>query len=364
MPIERSLPIPIRVHLTNVAGAGASQLVLSLLPALQRCKELLVSEIHLPDRGPLASFAPTSAVTKVFRIKRKLPNALSRFVECLWSSRYLSGAEPLLVLGDLPLRCQAPQTVLVQTPNVLVPLKQTWSIPELKYVASRWIFRVNAKYASTFIVQTEWMRESLASSYPSIADRIHVLAQPVPQWMMGTPLAARPPVQKKLRLVYPSAGYPHKNHQLLSLIGSQDAANWPVESLQLTLPSQSNPAADVSWINCVGFLNPAEMIAAYQNAHAMVFLSLKESFGFPLLEAMYLGLPIVCADLPYAHALCSNGAIYFDPTSVQSLKDAIEELHLRLQKGWVPDWTAQLQKFPEDWSEVATRMAKIVGTIK
>jgi glycosyltransferase involved in cell wall biosynthesis len=106
------------------------------------------------------------------------------------------------------------------------------------------------------------------------------------------------------------------------------------------------------------------MIAAYQNAHAMVFLSTKESFGFPLLEAMYLGLPIVCADLPYAHALCAQGAIYFDPASVQSLKNAIAELQLRLQQGWVPDWTAQLQKFPQDWDRVASIMAKIVGTAK
>jgi glycosyltransferase involved in cell wall biosynthesis len=208
------------------------------------------------------------------------------------------------------------------------------------------------------------MRASLASSYPSIADRIHVLAQPVPQWMMGVARAARPPVQEKLRLLYPSAGYPHKNHQLLCAIGPQDAASWPVERLELTLPPQSNPAPDVPWIHCVGFLNPAQMIAAYQNAHAMVFLSTKESFGFPLLEAMYLGLPIVCADLPYAHALCAQGAIYFDPASVQSLKNAIAELQLRLQQGWVPDWTAQLQKFPQDWDRVASIMAKIVGTAK
>ena len=30
----------------------------------------------------------------------------------------------------------------------------------------------------------------------------------------------------------------------------------------------------------------------------LCYLSKEESFGFPLIEAMYLGLPIVCPDLP------------------------------------------------------------------
>lgn len=103
------------------------------------------------------------------------------------------------------------------------------------------------------------------------------------------------------------------------------------------------------------------MIAAYQNSHGVVFLSTKESLGFPLIEAMYLGLPIVCPDLPYARALCTNGAIYFDPASIQSLKNAVSELYSRLQNGWLPDWSQQLQRFPKSWDHVATAMAKVAS---
>ena len=41
----------LRLHLTNVAGVGASQLLLSLLPAFDRSKSVHVSNIYLPDRG-------------------------------------------------------------------------------------------------------------------------------------------------------------------------------------------------------------------------------------------------------------------------------------------------------------------------
>jgi glycosyltransferase involved in cell wall biosynthesis len=362
MPTESSVPTLLRVHLTNVAGAGASQLLLSLLPALERCPGVCVTEIHLPDRGPLATYQSSSPLTKVFRIRRILPNALSRVLECLWSSRTLSASAPLLVLGDLPLRCKAPQTVFVQNAHILKPERQGWSISGFKFAVIRWIFRLNARYANAFIVQTDWMREALTLSYPHIADKIHVVAQPVPQWMLGAPVVQRPSVEEKLSLIYPSAGYPHKNHQLLAAIRPYEAQHWPVESLVLTLPPPRNPAKDVPWIECVGFLEPAEMIAAYQQSHAMVFLSTKESLGFPLIEAMYLGLPVICADLPYAHALCSDQAIYFDPASIDSLRNAINELHARLRSGWVPDWSIQLQKFPESWNDVATAMAKIVRT--
>ena len=33
---------------------------------------------------------------------------------------------------------------------------------------------------------------------------------------------------------------------------------------------------------------------------ALLFLSTDESYGFPLIEAMFVGLPIICPDLPYA----------------------------------------------------------------
>lgn len=350
---------PLRVHLTNVAGAGASQLLLSLLPALEQCVGLKVTELHLPDRGPLAAYETSFSATRVRRYRRFLPNALSRVLECLWTSRVLSGSIPLLVLGDLPLRCRAPQTVFVQNAHLLKPLRPRWSISELKFAVSRWIFQVNAKYAGAFIVQTDWMRDSLAKSYPFIADRIHVVVQPVPKWMMGAKISKRPATQEKLCLLYPSAGYPHKNHQLLDSISPAAAQDWPVSSLVLTLPPQSHPAAHVPWVQCVGFLGPDKMIEAYQQAHALVFLSTKESLGFPLIEAMYLGLPVVCADLPYAHALCSDGAIYFDPASIDSLRYAVDELHKRLHGGWLPDWSQQLQKIPESWNAVALAMANI-----
>lgn len=355
----------LRLHLTNVTGAGASQLLMSLLPALERNAGAQITEIHLPDRGSLANYqkAPNTGLSKQYQ--RRLPNALSRILECLVLARYFAGDTPLLVLGDIPLRCKAPQVVFVQTPHLLSPRRFIWSLDGLKFAVSRWVFWLNSAYANAFIVQTAFMKAALAASYPAIASKIQVIAQPVPTWLLETTFrrsGLRGKPGAALRLIYPAAGYPHKNHRLLGCIKPELSLTWPVESLKLTLPVESHPALDVPWIQCVGFLSAPEMIQAYGEVDGLLFLSTDESYGFPLVEAMFMGLPIVCPDLPYAHALCAGGAIYFDPISIDSLHNAIKTLHARLSAGWWPHWSAQLSLIPKDWDVVADALIEVACT--
>jgi glycosyltransferase involved in cell wall biosynthesis len=352
----------VRLHLTNVAGAGATQLLKSLLPALERDPAVQVSEIHLPDRGDLAQYQARNPATRAHPYRRRLPNALSRLLECTLLGRQFSGPSPLLVLGDLPLRCQAPQTVFVQTPHLTAPARSHWGPDGIKFAISRWVFRRNARYARAFIVQTAVMKDALVTTHPQVADRVHVLAQPVPDWLLGAGVqrsGRRAGLDDKLSLVYPAAGYPHKNHRLLGQIDPADAGQWPVERLTLTLAPDRSPAPAVSWVECSGFLQPARMIDLYRHTDALLFMSTDESYGFPLIEAMFVGLPIVCPDLPYARTLCGDGAIYFDPRSIDALKAAVSTLQSRLRGGWWPDWTLQLASIPRDWESVARAMLDI-----
>jgi glycosyltransferase involved in cell wall biosynthesis len=160
-----------------------------------------------------------------------------------------------------------------------------------------------------------------------------------------------------LRLFYPAAYYPHKNHRLLSEIN--DSKTWPVSELVLTIPDNLNPNPAIPWIRCIDRLEPAGVLSEYRNTDALLFLSFSESFGFPLIEAMWIGLPIICPDLPYARTLCGEHAIYFDPHKVGSLHAAIAELTKRRSSGWWPDWSAKLDKIPKDWQKVADAMVQL-----
>jgi len=106
------------------------------------------------------------------------------------------------------------------------------------------------------------------------------------------------------------------------------------------------------------------MRQAYADTDALLFLSLTESYGFPLIEAMFIGLPIICPNLPYARALCGDQAIYFEASDIQSLRHACLELKTRLLNGWQPDWRAQINGLPQDWDSVATQMLEVVRHTK
>ena len=345
-----------------MVGTGAVQLAASLLPALERSPLAHVCQLYLPDRGELAHYQPATPALMPVRQRRVLPNALSRLVECLFPGRRFGGQTPLLVLGDLPLRCRSPQVVFVHTLHLTRGSPAGSVLAALKYAIARAVFRINMRRPTAFVVQTEAMKTAVLAPYPRIADRVHVIPQPVPAWLPAAGVkrtGRRANAGDPLTLVYPAANYPHKNHRLLAHVGN-DASAWPVQRLVLTIPAAADPNPAVPWIHCVGALAPQAVAAAYGEADALLFLSKAESYGFPLVEAMWSGLPIVCPDLPYARSLCGEQAIYFDPLSIDSLRAALQTLQTRLRKGWWPDWSARLSGIPGDWDAVAAGMIELL----
>jgi hypothetical protein len=341
--------------MTNVLGLGAAQLAQSLIPALLAEPRSRLEELFVPAGMDLAT---EGLETSVKPYHRRLPNALSRLLECTVLGKKFDGASPLLVIGDIPLRVNCRQVVFVQTPLLVdaVPLGSV-----LKFAIMRRVFRANLKFVRIVIVQTEAMRASISRKYPETADKIVVVPQPVPAWLQQSGFRLSQRRWRKgglLQLFYPAAEYPHKNHALLSRIRPL-SSNWPPCEIRLTIPPHHNPAPDRPFVKCIGRLSPADMINAYREADALLFLSKSESFGFPLIEAMYCGLPIVCADRPYARVLCGDQAIYFDPDCPSSLGGAVYKLEQRLDAGWSPDWSERLAKIPKNWNEVASRFAEL-----
>ena len=346
-----------RVHLTNVQGLGGIQLVKSLLAAMDGRPGVELREAYLPAAGELADFQSRSRVARLVHYRRGLPNGLSRILECLVLSRSFDGDTPLLVLGDLPLRCEGKQILFLQNRFLLDGDSSSTLLFLLKTLVSRVIFALNKRRAAYFIVQTELMKSALLKKYSLHAAQVGVIGQPPPDWLLASGLRRAAASARRggaLNLMYPADGYPHKNHKLLSRINSADSGDWKIAKLTLTVAAKHNPNPALPWLECVGVQSTAEVLRRYATTDGLVFLSKKESYGLPLVEAMWIGLPIVCADLPYARILCGDGAIYFDPDDVKSLRRAINVLHDRLDSGWWPDWSRQLAAVPKSWDDVAS----------
>jgi glycosyltransferase involved in cell wall biosynthesis len=69
-----------------------------------------------------------------------------------------------------------------------------------------------------------------------------------------------------------------------------------------------------------------ELAGYYAGAVALVCPSLCEGFGMPVVEAMGLGCPVLCANAGSLPEVAGDAARYFDPQQVDALRQAMEDL--------------------------------------
>ncbi len=348
------------IHATNITGLGASQVVLSFLKGLDSlATQYTQVDCYVPSYGVVSSFEPQNENIRVHRFKRFGPNVISRILECLFPKFFFDIGDHLIVLGDVPLRVPTQQILFIHQAHLLNPKVNRFVGNSLKFRGMRIITRINAAFVSRVIVQTSAMASELKSSYPDWAARdcVRVVSQPKPEW---SDLLHRGRVQRSLegglRLFYPADSYPHKNHRIFDMLTAENCKGI-INEVVITLDSDQELIRK-SLLNYVGRLNQEECIREYQMADALIFPSFIESYGLPLIEAMSVGIPIIVADLPYARALCGEEAIYFDPTSEESLIAACASLKMQLEKGWYPDWKPFLSNLPGNWKNVVSSFLK------
>lgn len=64
----------------------------------------------------------------------------------------------------------------------------------------------------------------------------------------------------------------------------------------------------------------------YSHAECLLFPSFYEGFGYPAVEAMSCGCPVVCSDIEALRETCADAAVFSDPQSPQSFGRAMAEM--------------------------------------
>jgi len=123
-------------------------------------------------------------------------------------------------------------------------------------------------------------------------------------------------------LLYPALGWPHKNHARLFEAFAVVRERRP--GLELVLTSFEGPVPE--GVRALGRVPREELVELYRTAAALVFPSLYEGFGQPPLEAMACGCPVASSNAASLPEVVGDAARLFDPTSVEDLAAAIEEV--------------------------------------
>jgi len=347
------------VHASNVTGLGATQVVRSLVMAFEK---LGYRFDYVVPAGKAWAYDLDIGKERIKTVKRYLPRVVSRFVECLFGGYSFRHYEHMLVLGDIPVRKAPGQVVLVHQSNLISPAVNHFSSGRVSFIIMRMLFRILAKDVRYFVVQSGAMKDQLIASYPEIRDKVAVIPQPAPEWLQCVEIEKRVHFNDGLRLFYPAAGYPHKNHGVFMSEPGDSPFFEGLGELIITLnDSEILPFGNIpEKVHNIGRVSTERCMQVYSEVDALFYPSLTESYGLPLVEAMVLGLPVIAADLPYARWMCEDEAIYFDPEDIESAGAAIKEAKYRLASGWRPDWGVALSKLPPNWDEVGKRFIELL----
>lgn len=110
-----------------------------------------------------------------------------------------------------------------------------------------------------------------------------------------------------------------------------------------------------------GWINQEELSAYYCQAKAVIFPSLCEGFGIPILEAFYFHKPLLLSNAASLPEVAGEAAIYFDPIKPQEIAEKILyaiQMSDQEQRLWMEQGEERLKLF--SWQKTADEIDKII----
>lgn len=196
-------------------------------------------------------------------------------------------------------------------------------------------YRAFCERADRIVAASSWTKSDLMKSLGIAEERIIVI--PVAQHPEAYPAtsatdlaAARAAFSLPDRfLLYPAQTWPHKNHlRLIEAIAHLRDAQGRSVNLVLTgyqnehysqIRAQIDRHRLGEQIRCLGYVSPMQLQALYRLAVGLIFPSLFEGWGIPIVEAFQAGTAVACSDATSLPSMVGDAALVFDPRDVESI---------------------------------------------
>jgi glycosyltransferase involved in cell wall biosynthesis len=250
------------------------------------------------------------------------------------------------------------------------------------HATRRWLEALDRSLhrAARIIVPSEATRADLLEHYPIDPERVRVIPHGVDVRRYGRPsegiirqarrrhgidgpyllfVGGIEPRKNLPAMVRAFAGLPDDLDARLVIAGG--SVPWNPEGrqgLEKALDSLS-PSAKRR-VRLTGYLPEPEKVALLSGAEALVYASLYEGFGFPVLEAMAAGTPVLTSDLSSLPEVAGDAAFMVDPRSEEAISEGMERI---LRDG---DLRARLAGAGRErvgafrWEETARRTAQVL----
>lgn len=204
-------------------------------------------------------------------------------------------------------------------------------------LARRLLHRESLLRARRVIAISDFVKATLAEKY-GLADDVVTTIYPAGDEETPAAAGGAPAGLPERFFFYPAEAWPHKNHgRLLEAFGGLSRRHPEVGLVLSGITASRREKVEAlvrgsgleGRVLVLGRLPWAEVRALYRRALALVFPSLYEGFGLPVVEAMRAGCPVLCSREAALPEVAGEAAVYFDPRRSGQIDQAMEELLMR-----------------------------------
>jgi glycosyltransferase involved in cell wall biosynthesis len=191
------------------------------------------------------------------------------------------------------------------------------------------------------ITISEYSRQALLERYRLDPERVRVIHHGVDHDVFKPSDNA----SKGGFLLYPARPWAHKNHARLFESFARLRRERP--ELRLVLTGAGDVGSLPVGVEARGRVGRDELVELYRSAAALVFPSLYEGFGLPVVEAMACGCPVACSNATSLPEVAGGAARLFDPRDVDEIAAAVDEV-LSEPKQWIARGLERAKDFTWD----------------
>jgi len=203
----------------------------------------------------------------------------------------------------------------------------------LKRIGGEFVFRILAKYADLFIVETPEAKQRILRYHPYLAKKLIFLPNGINVYALHSSIKNLA-TKKKKKILF--VGKIEKQKGLDILINAFEKISWKYPEWSLELVGNVNKKflkkvfkkLDIQVrkrIKICGPLYNKALAKKYLSAEIFCLPSYKESFGFVLLEASFFKLPVVSSNVGVAKYLLRDNSFIF---KIGDKEDLIRKLEL------------------------------------
>jgi glycosyltransferase involved in cell wall biosynthesis len=316
--------IAISLLTLNVEAAGGTlTYARELLRSLARVGELQYRALVPPDAPDAGNGLPSTVVQASFSHSTRARRIAGLAVAAVAPGR-LRNALPT---GDLdvvhfPLGVMLPRLDPRAFATTTVHDLQHEEFPQFfsrsQRAYRRRVYGWTIERSRILIAISDYVRGSLIERYGLDPERVRTVHHGIDHSVFSPGTESRDSF-----LLYPANAWPHKNHDRLFEAFALARGERPDLRLVLTGAGHDRLALPDGVVSR-GLVPVEQLVELYRSAAALVFPPLYEGFGLPPLEAMACGCPVAVSRVASLPEICGEAAVYFDPTSVDSIAEGIE----------------------------------------